>query len=839
MRISWLSGGPYTRPLILAATALVSLLALALAYQAARNPAVRVGSLGDSPFIAGGFYADEPDVHFRYRWTNGSASADFPGVGDAPVVDIVVRAQGPRPSDAGKPITMSVYVGDTLYRPVGGGAVPWITLTNQVDSYTFRREGGSQGEGRPLTVRLETPTFQPKGDARQLGAKIIAVEARQDPWGANGPPAWMLAWIVVWVLGLAGLFSPLPRLFAVLATLVCGLLPALLYTQWPLQVAVYLPPAAAFLALAGLLVWQWERLVRWPEFLDHLRSGTWAPIAMGAAMLIYAIVALWMLPRVDFIGHADYAENAVIARNLVSGKGLTVDYVAQFYTDRGSAIAHPAETWPLLQPILIAPFFALLGTATWVAKLPNLFLLLALTWAVFWAASRLWDQRAGLIAGILTLLHPYFFNAVLYPINDLAFTLIFFALAWLVWRGVAPLSPGGRFPTFSRLASFSTRNLVYIGVLSGLLIWSKPSGIVLLAGLGLWALWVWWRTPRGRTVSWRKLGLVFGTAALVLLPLALRNLIAFGVPFFSTESYDAWILRYWPYHNWEDIYKVYFGQELPHPRWIVGGKFGYQSLLDAIGTNFGWLWQKGVDSNPGSGDYIMGVLLLAGAAVGLAGGQRKAWSLYSMLGVSLGLYTLFVLLYWHFEGRYFQVAVPWLYMLFAWGIVWVWDQLRPGESEGPRPVSQSGRRSGAWRLLFLPIAVAVVIWPSMSAIAGQIQSDTNRTGFVAGMEWLRENSTPSDVIMTRDPWELNWYTGRRAVMIPNDDLATIESMARKYGATMLQLGGPVDGIDVRRCPGTTGSRPVLGGLYCGEERPGFKLVHRERGLTIYRLSLPR
>src|SRR5439155_17792844 len=166
---------------------------------------------------------------------------------------------------------------------------------------------------------------------------------------------------------------------------------------------------------------------------------------------------------------------------LVSGKGLTVDYIAQFYKDYGPGISHPADTWPLLQPLLITPFFALFGSTTWAAKLPNLFLVLVLAWAVYIAASRLWDSRVGLLAGLLTLAHPYFFNSVLYPINDLGFTLIFFLLAWLVWsqgsgvRGQGsgpqetlapnpqPLSPG---------TAFAGR----IGVLAGLLVWSKPSG---------------------------------------------------------------------------------------------------------------------------------------------------------------------------------------------------------------------------------------------------------------------------------------------------------------------------------------------------------------------------
>jgi hypothetical protein len=128
-----------------------------------------------------------------------------------------------------------------------------------------------------------------------------------------------------------------------------------------------------------------------------------------------------------------------------------------------------------------------------------------------------------------------------------------------------------------------------------------------------------------------------------------------------------------------------------------------------------------------------------------------------------------------------------------------------------------------------------LLWPSLSAIGDQIQADTQPVGFVGAMEWLKQHSTPQDVVMTRDPWELNWYTGRKAVMVPNDDLATIERVARRYGATMLQLGGPVDGINVRRCPGATGSRPALGGLYCGEGRPGYELVYRQGGLTVYRL----
>ena len=122
-----------------------------------------------------------------------------------------------------------------------------------------------------------------------------------------------------------------------------------------------------------------------------------------------------------------------------------------------------------------------------------------------------------------------------------------------------------------------------------------------------------------------------------------------------------------------------------------------------------------------------------------------------------------------------------------------------------------------------------------SAINDEIQADTQPTGFVAAMDWLKQNSSPQDVIMTRDPWELNWYTGRKAVMVPNDDRPTIHRVAKTYGVTFLQLGGPVDGVNTKRCPDATGSRPALGTLYCGEARSGFRLVYKQGGLTVYRV----
>ena len=75
-----------------------------------------------------------------------------------------------------------------------------------------------------------------------------------------------------------------------------------------------------------------------------------------------------------------------------------------------------------------------------------------------------------------------------------------------------------------------------------------------------------------------------------------------------------------------------------------------------------------VKGDPSQGDYVLGLLPLSGAVVGLAAASRRVANLFVMVGLSIGLYAVFVLLYWHFEGRYFQVAV---------GLIEIADQAQP------------------------------------------------------------------------------------------------------------------------------------------------------------------
>jgi hypothetical protein len=761
---------------------------------------------------------------------------------------------------------------------------------------------------RSLTVELDSPTFSPEGPkGRALGVKVDRLTV-----GFAGaaplilPPGWVLVAALGSVLGIfALLWRGLARwgrgarfgvavigALLVLAGLLAGLVWLGFQTTWVLGLIGW-PLALVGLAAAG---WPWLRgCPGWVDRLADIKSYA-APGLLALGLLLYGLWMVQLLPQVPWIGHADYADNAVVARNLAVGRGYVVDYLAQFYRTYPNS-THPAETWPILQPTLIAPFFWLFGAQEWAARLPNLLLLLGLGAAVYAFGARWWDRRVGLLAAGFTLLHPYLFKTVLYPINDLAYVLFALLTLGLAWetvqaaearvgdgglevegqgprvRDATPQNPKPKIendqppsphpPTEAQFTGLDMqlarrreaaarrvrRLLLATGIAAGLLIWSKPTGALILVGLAA-ALWLRGRLTRwaGRKphappaergarntatetedasrftlhVSWITLALWFLLPfALVLLPLLARNLLTFGQPFYSTESYDAWILRFWlPGDDsvWERIYSVYTGpgRELPHPRLLLGGSF--DQLFAAVGRGFRDVWDKGVVQ-----EQVLPVLVVLGAVGGWLLAPRRLYGLLGAWVAALGGTSVATLLYWHYEERYFMVYVPWAYLGLAGGLFWLWDRARIPPSADDAP-----HQPGRWALAVLPLAVLLLVPPMLQDIATQVEQAREPQPLIAAGEWLVANTPADAVIMTRDPWELNWYSNRRAVMIPMDPPDVIREIGRQYGATYLLLGGP-----------SGSKRPQLAPLYQRQPMDGMNVTevyHTDEGgaITIYR-----
>ena len=214
----------------------------------------------------------------------------------------------------------------------------------------------------------------------------------------------------------------------------------------------------------------------------------------------------------------------------------------------------------------------------------------------------------------------------------------------------------------------------------------------------------------------------------------------------------------------------------------------------------------------------------------------------AVLAGAFALYIPFVLFYWHYEARYFLVGVPWLCLYAASGLVWGADAAKasltplppllysgegenygeyqtPPEASVPRRLSPSPILRRGVR--FLPAALGVVIAttvivPGAGGIAYEARQQMSGNEAVVIGRWLAENTPPDAVIMTRNPWEISWHSGRRAVMLPLGSAAEIYDTMRQYHVTVLQLDHLKD---------TTTIRWTVEDLYRYRERPGISRLH--------------
>jgi hypothetical protein len=86
--------------------------------------------------------------------------------------------------------------------------------------------------------------------------------------------------------------------------------------------------------------------------------------------------------------------------------------------------------------------------------------------------------------------------------------------------------------------------------------------------------------------------------------------------------------------------------------------------------------------------------------------------------------------------------------------------------------------------------------------------------------WLKENTPSDSVTMTRNPWELHFYSEQLAVQIPRTSLDKIIEVMRFYNVSYI-----IPQLDIR---------PSLEPLVKGK-MPGLELVYDNKKLQLYKV----
>jgi hypothetical protein len=455
-----------------------------------------------------------------------------------------------------------------------------------------------------------------------------------------------------------------------------------------------------------------------------------------------------------------------VARQLAAGHGFSTDVVWVFAEVGGKIPANPVlpiasnAHWMPLASLVQVPFIWVLGPTALASALPFA-IAGALAAPLAWLIARDAGSRTFVAvgAGLLMVVPALSFTFMVQPDNFSLYQPLVAGALLLAGRGLRG----------------SGRSFALAGLLGGIATLSRNDGVLVLAVLGLTFLWDRWRTRRGsggQPPRPARISLAAALAAVALFAVAIvpwyaRQLATFGSLSPSTASGKVLFIR--DIGEWNSIDTPATLQHLlgmgigPLLATRIGG------LVAAI-TIF---------------TVLAGALVLIPPMVVGAWRRRRdaAFGPYLGYGVLLFSFSAIVSAVHVPGGTFIHSAValiPHGYVLALEGIV--------------AGVAWMSRRRRGWDVdraarVFVGAAVAFGIIAGV-AYAGAVHKTwiekRDRT-IAAGAALDAAGALPDDRVMSIDASGMRYWTGHPGVVLVNDSLDTVRSVAEAYAIRWLVL----------------------------------------------------
>ncbi len=526
------------------------------------------------------------------------------------------------------------------------------------------------------------------------------------------------------------------------------------------------------------------------------RAARLRPGGGPATAAVFALCTAWWAAALFGSAGAqplppDAAHHAGVARNLVAGRGYTVEWI-EYHVGFREGVRHVSELHGILRPLVLAPLFLLLGPKDGVVRIPG-FTYVALTGLVAFAFARArFGATAGLLACLLVLGSPALAGWAWAGSDDTGFVFFFLCTLWIATESLG--GEGRPRPGAAALA----------GCAAGLALLEKQTGLYLPAVLG-----VVWLLARRRGAGAGFAARLFAPIGLAAGAYVLRNLAAHGSPAFELGPL-SWITKDEGIDGFFRLYEA--------PPTLVG-------VLAALGP--GRVAEIALEQFARFGAAVFlpwrGVggslhLLAVGLPSLLLQLRRDPDFAVPALAAALGGIAFLCGLY-AMETRYFLMLIP-LSAVSLGGAV----------AAGLAGIG-AGRVAWLVRGASAAAGAAIVAW--CAVFSGQLARGTampaydNRRLCPEAVAWMRAQLPADAVILTHNPWWLSWVSEHPTVAIPSGGVDALAKVARHYGAEWVYLG-PVRGREaevartdrmLRRAP-ELGAEIVLPGSRCVVYRLG-------------------
>ncbi len=487
-------------------------------------------------------------------------------------------------------------------------------------------------------------------------------------------------------------------------------------------------------------------------------------LSAGGILLAALAVRAWAASLIVFPKPEDTAYYVAVARNLLAGRGLVSDAIWSFGTPPLSFPRPAFEVWLPLPTWLAAIPMAVLGPTFRSAQVMSVIvgaLVAVLAWrlAADVAADRgLPAGRARTLAVGAGLTAAVYLPLILH--STLPDSTALFAA--LVLAACLVMSRGLRSPDATGL-------LVGLGLLLGLAALTRNEAIWLALA---WAILAWRNPGVRRPDRVRSIAIPAVVAACVFAPWAIRDWLTFGSPLPGQAAANALSLEGSDIFAWSDPPTL--------GRYLAAGPARLLELRLV-----------------GVGHDLLDVLLFLGVPVSVLGLAALPW-----FGRPAALRPLLVysILAFVTTSLLFPVSTTWGTFLHAAGAIHVLLVV-----SALLALDAGIARLGRWRGWTRPVAwlgPAFAIAASLLFVAvllptfgsGSQGSARRYAALPAALAAAGARITPETVVLADNPIWVADALGARAIAVPDEPIASVLSLARRFDARLVVLSGGVVGM---------------------------------------------
>jgi 4-amino-4-deoxy-L-arabinose transferase-like glycosyltransferase len=486
---------------------------------------------------------------------------------------------------------------------------------------------------------------------------------------------------------------------------------------------------------------------------------------LALIFILALLIRLLAIIPVHGPGYMDAAYSYDIALNLAHGQGFSEPFLWN-YLDDPAGLPHPSHLYWMPLPTMLAWVgLKLFGESYRAAQMPFVLMAALLPLVSYWVALQVTGRRRhGWLAGLLTIFSGFY---VLYWGHTDNFTP--FALAGSL--GLVAAWQAGRKSESKRLPGRWWA--LGAGALVGLAHLTRADGPLLLIAIGLvWAksaisrLMASRETGNGRIVVAHMVWLLSGYV-LVMLPWFIRNWVVTGVPLPTVGTQTIWLTTY------DDLFS--YGRELSIQNYLAWGWANIlRSKLDAL-----WLNAQTVVA-------VLCMVFLVPLVV-IGGWRLRRHPLFQLAGWYGALLFLAMTLVFTFpgpRGGLFHSGGALLPFIFTAGAVGLDAAVEWAAAHRRGWHVPAARYAFGIGMIGLAALVSGFLYYQGVIVGTRWREDTAYSDLV---QWLAARHQLGQLVMVGDPASY-WYAGGGpSIVVPNEPIELVLTVADRYGAHYLIL----------------------------------------------------